>query len=125
MTKAIGTITVSVMRKRNDKDPNYEFDVGLQGLRLFMNRKISQQASVVNLDLGLQIEENLRLRNTPSSTKAFGNLVYRKELARASSLVFENELKLVKDRIPDETWYYAGFSERNGGRAVSGAAGSP
>ena len=95
--------------EENDKDPNYEFDVGLQGMRLFMNRKISQQASVVNLDLGLQIEENLRLRNTPSSTKAFGNLVYRKELAQASSLVFENELKLVKDRIPDETWYYAGF----------------
>ncbi len=95
--------------EENDKDPNYEFDVGLQGLRLFMNRKISQQASVVDLDLGLQIEENLRLRNTPSSTKAFANLIYRKELARASSVVFENELKLVKDRIPDETWYYAGF----------------
>ena len=95
--------------EENDKDPNYEFDVGLQGVRLFMNRKISQQASVIDLDLGFQIEENLRLRNTPSSTKAFGNLIYRKELARASSLIFENELKLVKDRIPDETWYFAGF----------------
>ena len=57
--------------EENDQDPNYEFDVGLQGVRLFMNRKISRQASVVDLDLGLQIEENLRLRNTPSSTKAF------------------------------------------------------
>ena len=95
--------------EENDQDPNYEFDVGLQGIRLFMNRKISRQASVVDLDIGLQIEENLRLRNTPSSTKAFTNLIYRKELARASSVVFENELKLVKDRIPDETWYYAGF----------------
>ena len=95
--------------EENDKDPNYEFDVGLQGVRLFMNRKISRQASVVDLDLGLQIEKNLRLRNTPSSTKAFANLIYRKELDRASSLVFENELKLVKDRIPDETWYFAGF----------------
>ena len=25
--------------EENDKDPNYEFDVGLQGIRLFMNRK--------------------------------------------------------------------------------------
>lgn len=98
--------------EENDQDPNYEFDVGLQGVRLFMNRKITRQASVVDLDFGLQMEENLKLRNTPSSTKAFANLVYRKELAQASSLVFENELKLVKDRIPDETWYFAGFLSR-------------
>lgn len=95
--------------EENDKDPNYEFDVGLRGVRLFMNRKIDRQASVVDLDLGLHIEENLRLRNTPASTKAFANLVYRRDLARASSVVFENELKFVKDRIPDETWYFAGF----------------
>ena len=98
--------------EENDKDPNYEFDVGLQGIRLFMNRKITRPASVIDLDLGLQMEENLRLRNTPTSTKAFANLVYQRELARASSLVFENELKLVKDRIPDETWYFAGFLGR-------------
>ena len=95
--------------EENDKAPNYEFDVGLRGIRLFMNRKMSRQGRVVDLDLGLQLEKNLKLRNTPSSTKAFANLVYQKELAQASSLVFENELKLVKDRIPDETWYYAGF----------------
>lgn len=95
--------------EENDKDPNYEFDVGLRGIRLFMNRKVSRQASVVDLELGLQLEKNLKLRNTPSSTKAFANMVYQKELARASSLVFENELKLVKDAIPDETWYFAGF----------------
>ena len=98
--------------EENDKDPNYEFDVGLQGIRLFMNRKITRPASVIDLDLGLQMEENLRLRNTPTSTKAFANFVYQRELARASSLVFENELKLVKDRIPDETWYFAGFLGR-------------
>ncbi len=95
--------------EENDKDPNYEFDVGLRGIRLLMNRKISRQGSVVDLDLGLQMEENLKLRNTPRSVKALANLVYRKELPKASSLVFENELKLVKDRIPDETWYFAGF----------------
>ena len=104
--------------EENDLDPNYEFDVGLQGIRLFMNRKVSGQASVVDMDLGLQIEKNLekevRLGNRTygNSTKAFVNLVYQKELARASSLIFENELKLVKDRIPDETWYYAGFLGR-------------
>ena len=98
--------------EENDKDPNYEFDVGLQGIRLFMNRKITRPASVIDLDLGLQMEENLKLRNTPTSTKAFANFVYQRELARASSLVFENELKLVKDRIPDETWYFAGFLGR-------------
>ena len=98
--------------EENDLDPNYEFDVGLQGVRLFMSRKVSAQASVVDMDLGLQIEKNLRHRNTPSSTKAFANLVYQKELAHASSLILENELKLVKDRIPDETWYYAGFLGR-------------
>ena len=98
--------------EENDKDPNYEFDVGLQGIRLFMNRKISRQASVIDLDFGLQMEENLGLRNTPTSTKASANVVYQKELPHASSLVFENELKFVKDRIPDETWYYAGFLGR-------------
>lgn len=98
--------------EENDQDPNYEFDVGLQGVRLFMNRKISRQASVVDLDLGFQVEKNLRLRNTPTSTKAFANLVYQKELPHASSLIFENELKFVKDRIPDETWYFAGFLGR-------------
>ena len=98
--------------EENDIDPNYEFDVGLQGIRLFMNRKISRQTRVIDLDLGLQIEKNIKRRNTPSSTKAFANIVYQKELARASSLIVENELKLVKDRIPDETWYYAGFLGR-------------
>ena len=98
--------------EENDQDPNYEFDVGLQGLRLFMNQKITRQRSVIDLDLGLQIEKNLRFRNVPSSRKAFANMIYKKELARASSLIFENELKLVKDNIPDETWYYAGFLGR-------------
>ena len=98
--------------EENDQDPNYEFDVGLQGLRLFMNQKITRQRSVIDLDFGLQIEKNLRFRNVPSSRKAFANMIYKKELARASSLIFENELKLVKDNIPDETWYYAGFLGR-------------
>ena len=98
--------------EENDQDPNYEFDVGLQGLRVFMNQKITRQRSVIDLDFGLQIEKNLRFRNVPSSRKAFANMIYKKELARASSLIFENELKLVKDNIPDETWYYAGFLGR-------------
>ena len=98
--------------EENDQDPNYEFDVGLQGIRLFMNQKMSRQKSVIDLDLGLQIEKNLRYRNIPTSRKAFANVIYQKQLPRASSLIFENELKLVKDNIPDETWYYAGFLGR-------------
>jgi len=98
--------------EENDQDPNYEFDVGLEGVRLFMNQTMSREKSVIDLHLGLQVEKNLKFRNIPTSRKAFANMIYRKELPRASSLVFENELKLVKDNIPDETWYYAGFLGR-------------
>ena len=98
--------------EENDKDPNYEFDVGLQGLRFFMNRKIYHKQSVIDLDLGMQIEENHRYRNIPRSSKAYGNMIYKRQLARASTFILENELKLVKDEIPDETWYYAGFLRR-------------
>ena len=106
--------------EENDKDPNYEFDVGLQGLRLLMKRKTSRQASSVDLDIGLQLEKNLRenllahagtedVLGIPSSTKAFADLVYKKDLLNNNaSILVENELKLVKDRIPDETWYFAG-----------------
>lgn len=98
--------------EENDQDPNYEFDVGLQGLRLFMNSKIRQTKSVIDFDLGLQFEKNLKFRNIPTSQKAFANIIYKKALPRSSTLVFENELKWVKDGIPDETWYYAGFLNR-------------
>ena len=98
--------------EENDQDPNYEFDVGLEGVRLFMNQTMSREKSVITLDLGLQVEKDLKFRNIPTSRKAFANMVYKKELPRASSLIFENELKLVKDNIPDETWYYAGFLGR-------------
>ncbi|HIN29828.1 TPA: hypothetical protein EYM82_13145 [Candidatus Poribacteria bacterium] len=105
--------------EENDKDPNYEFDVGLRGIRLLMKRKTSHQASFIDLDVGLQLEKNLKEKNLggiSSSTKAFANLVYKKELANDASIVVENELKLVKDRIPDETWYFAGFLSETEGR---------
>ena len=95
--------------EENDHEPNYEFDVGLQGWRLFMNSKTRQVKSVIDMDLGIQIEENLKFRNQPTSQKIFGNIVYKKALPRNSTFIFENELKWVKDSIPDETWYYAGF----------------
>ena len=63
-------------------------------------------------ELGIQFERSRKERNTDitaSSTKAFWDLVYRKKLTQNSSIVLENELKYVKDRIPDETWYFAGF----------------
>ncbi|MEC8894548.1 MAG: hypothetical protein VX901_14610 [Candidatus Poribacteria bacterium] len=98
--------------EENDKDPNYEFDVGLRGMHVLMKRKTSHQNSSIDLDVGLQFEENLREKKTgsiPSAAKAYSNLVYKKKLANDASMVVENELKLVKDRIPDETLYFAGF----------------
>ena len=98
--------------EENDKDPNYEFDVGLRGMHVLMKRKTSHQNSSIDLDVGLQFEENLREKKTgsiPSAAKAYTNLVYKKKLANEASMVVENELKLVRDRIPDETWYFAGF----------------
>ena len=98
--------------EENDKDPNYEFDVGLRGVRLLMQRKTSREGSSIDHELGVQFERSLKGRNADlaaSSTKAFSDLVYRKKLTQNTSVVFENELKFVKDRIPDETWYFAGF----------------
>ena len=98
--------------EENDKDPNYEFDVGLRGARLLMQRKTSREDSSTDFELGLQFERSLKERSVDvnaSSTKAFWDLVYRKKLTHNTSFVFENELKFVKDRIPDETWYFAGF----------------
>ena len=99
-------------QEENDLDPNYEFDVGLQGLRLFIDQKISHPKSAIDLQLGLQIEKNIKIRDEPSSRKAFASLIYQRELPHASSLIIENELKSVKDNIPDETWYFAGFLGR-------------
>jgi hypothetical protein len=77
-----------------------------------MQRKTSREGSSIDHELGVQYERSLKGRNadvTTSSTKAFSDLVYRKKLTQNTSVVFENELKFVKDRIPDETWYFAGF----------------
>ncbi len=98
--------------EENDQDPNYEFDVGLQGIRLFMNSKLRRVKSVIDFDLGLQFEKNLKFRNIPTSQKAFANVIYKRVLPRSSTFIFENEIKWVKDGIPDETWYYAGFLNR-------------
>ena len=98
--------------EENDKDPNYEFDVGLRGIHLLMKHKKKHQNNSIDLDIGLQFEENLREKITgsiSSATKAFANLVYKTKLADHTSMVIDNELKLVKDSIPDETWYFAGF----------------
>ena len=77
-----------------------------------MKRKTSRQGSSTDLDIGFQLEKDLKeteTSQTPIATKAFANLIYKKDLSQDSSLVLENELKYVKDRIPDETWYFAGF----------------
>ena len=98
--------------EENDKDPNYEFDVGLRGIRLLMQRKTTGENTSTDVEIGMQFERSQKERNTEgavSSTKAFWDLVYRKKITQNSSIIFENELKYVKDRIPDETWYFAGF----------------
>ena len=106
--------------EENDKDPNYEFDVGLRGLRLLMKRKTNRDGSSTDLDVGLQFEKDLRdaaiRRASSTATKAFTNLVYKKDLSQDAALIVENELKWVKDRIPDETWYFAGFLSREEGQ---------
>lgn len=104
--------------QENDKDPNYEFDAGLRGLGLFMKRKTTRGNTSTDLEFGLQLEKDLMNRtfsHPSTATKAFSNLVYKKKLSQNSALVFENELKWVRDYIPDETWYFAGFlSETEG-----------
>ena len=98
--------------EENDKDPNYEFDVGLRGMRLLMQRKTSREDSSTDVELGMQFERSREEGNaevTTSSTKAFWDLIYRKKPTQNTSVIFENELKFVQDRIPDETWYFAGF----------------
>lgn len=104
--------------EENDKDPNYEFDAGLRGMRLYMKRKTTRGNTSTDLEIGMQFEKNLMERTfqrRSTATKAFTNLVYKKELSQNSDLVFENELKWVRDHIPDETWYFAGFlSETEG-----------
>ncbi len=98
-------------QEENDKDPDYEFDIGLRGVRLLMKRKTSRRGSSTDLDIGLQYEKDMH-RST-SATKAFTNIVYQRDIPKVGSLLIENELKYVRDRIPDETWYFAGFLNRD------------
>ena len=97
-------------QEENDREPDYEFDVGLRGARLALKRKTSRRGSSTDLDIGLQYEKDMRL--DAAATKAFANIVYQRDLPKIGSVLVENELKYVKDRIPDETWYFAGFLNR-------------
>jgi len=83
-----------------------------------MKRKTTRGNTSTDLEIGMQFEKDLMERTFQrhsTATKAFTNLVYKKELSQNSDLVLENELKWVRDHIPDETWYFAGFlSETEG-----------
>ncbi|MBM3237040.1 hypothetical protein FJZ31_12180 [Candidatus Poribacteria bacterium] len=92
-------------QEENDKKPDYEFDVGLRGARGLLEYKTSRRDTSTDIDLGIQYAKNLGTEDL--AAKAFGNIVYKQDL-RVGSIVLENELKYVKDEIPDDTWYYAG-----------------
>jgi hypothetical protein len=91
-------------QEENDKKPDYEFDVGLRGARGLLEYKTSSRGTSTDIDLGIQYAKNLGTEAL--AAKAFGNIVYKQDMS-AGSLVMENELKYVKDEIPDDTWYYA------------------
>lgn len=94
-------------QEENDKDPNYEFDIGLRGARGLLEYKTTRRGISTDIDLGVQYARDLRTEEN-TATKAFGNIVYKRNLPKLGSIALENELKYVKDGIPDETWYYAG-----------------
>jgi len=94
--------------EENDKDPNYEFDVGLRGARALLEYKTSRRGVSTDIDVGFQHAKDLA-REENTATKAFGNIVHKRNLPKIGSIAIENELKLVKDKIPDDTWFYAGM----------------
>ncbi|HIE29436.1 TPA: hypothetical protein EYP66_19380 [Candidatus Poribacteria bacterium] len=92
-------------QEENDKDADYEFDVGLRGARVLLEYKKSRRGTSTDIDLGIQYAKNLGTEDI--AAKAFGDIVYKQNLS-VGSIILENELKYVKDEIPDDTWYYAG-----------------
>lgn len=93
--------------EENDHAPDYEFDVGLRGIRSMLEYKTAKRGQSIELELGGEYAKNLRTEN--KATKFYTNLVHEREFPNLGLLSVENELKYVKDSIPDDTWHYAGF----------------
>jgi hypothetical protein len=97
-------------QEENDKDPNYEFDAARRGLRLWLTRRKSTRDTATDVDLGVRYETTLGDEDvTPhaTATKLFSNIEHRRTVGKASVLQLDNELKYVRDAIPDETWHFA------------------
>jgi len=93
--------------EENDHDPDYEFDVGLRGARTLLEYKTSKRGQSTEFEIGAEHAKNMETQR--KATKAYTNINYEKDLPNLGMLSVENELKYVKDNIPDDTWHYAGF----------------
>jgi hypothetical protein len=95
-------------QEENDHEPDYDFDVGLTGVRLSMEYKTSRRGVSRNLDMSLQYAyKGDAGSRRQKAVKAYVNGRYRRNVLNLGSLVAENELKYVQDDIPDDTWHYA------------------
>lgn len=96
-------------QEENDHDPDYKFDVGLTGVQISSEYKTTQKGISKTLKSSIQyayIGESEISRQ--KSIKVYTNGYYSRNLINKGSITVENELKFVRDNIPDDTWSYAG-----------------
>ncbi len=96
-------------QEENDHDPDYKFDTGLTGVQIFSEYKTSQKGVSKAFDTSLQYAyKNDDMTSNQKSIKIYTNGYYSRNLVNKGSIIVENELKFVRDNIPDDTWSYAG-----------------
>lgn len=93
--------------EENDHAPDYEFDVGLRGVRSLLEYKTAKRGQSTELELGAEYAKDIKTEN--KATRLYASLIHERELPNLGLISIENELKYVKDNIPDDTWHYAGF----------------
>lgn len=94
-------------QEENDKDPDYEFDLGLKGFNGFLEYR--QKGRGKETSLNAQLQNIRQMRSDDTSIRIFGNLNHKRDIPNFGSIYIEDELKYAKDHIPDDTWYFAGF----------------
>jgi len=95
-------------QEENDHDPDYDFDVGLTGIQGSMEYKTNRRGISQNLDMSLQYAmKGDNGQKKQKAIKAYANGQYKRNVLNLGSIMVENELKYVKDNIPDDTWHYA------------------
>ncbi|MGB9595738.1 MAG: hypothetical protein ACPL7B_05605 [Candidatus Poribacteria bacterium] len=96
-------------QEENDHDPDYKFDVGLTGVQISSEYKTSQKGISKTFETSIQYaykgESGI---SRQKAIKAYTNGYYSRNLINKGSIIVENELKFVRDDIPDDTWSYAG-----------------